>query len=186
MPNISNIVRKHWNILNISRTLQGLFQEEPSTDFKRHRKLKKLIGSNCIENGKIKRAKNTFTIGKCSPCSLKTGNLCCSQLTSTTTFIRQQTKKKFKVYHKVNCKSEYVIYLMECTLCNKQYVEKAETGFNINLNNHRNNTKNAKAILACRHFQEQGHNFNSHAKFEIIEKLILPALKTFYPNARLV
>ena len=28
LPNISNIVRKHWNILNISRTLQGLLQEE--------------------------------------------------------------------------------------------------------------------------------------------------------------
>ena len=29
LPIISNIVRTHWNILNISRTLQGLFQEEP-------------------------------------------------------------------------------------------------------------------------------------------------------------
>ena len=75
---------------------------------------------------------------------------------------------------------------MECTLCNTQYVEKAETWFNINLNNHRNDTKNPKALLACRHFQEQGHNFNSHAKFIIIDKLILPAPKTFYANARLV
>ena len=36
-PNISNIVRKHWNILNISRILQRLFQEEPITAFKRNR-----------------------------------------------------------------------------------------------------------------------------------------------------
>ena len=71
-PNISKIVRKHWNILNISRTLQGLFQEEPITTFKRKRNLKELIGSNCIENGKVKLAKNTFTIGKCSTCLSKT------------------------------------------------------------------------------------------------------------------
>ena len=57
LPNISNIVRKHWNVLNISRTLQGLFQEEPITAFKTNRNLKELIGSNCIENGKVKRAK---------------------------------------------------------------------------------------------------------------------------------
>ena len=63
-------------------------------------------------------------ISKRSPCLSKTGNLCCSQLTSTRTFISQQTKRKFKIYHKVNCKSEYVIYLMECALCNKQYIEK--------------------------------------------------------------
>ena len=106
LPNISNIVRKHWNILNISRTLQGLFQEEPIMAFKRNRNLKELIRSNCIEHGKVKRAKNKFTIGKCSPCFSKTGNLCCSQLTSTMTFISQQTKREFKIYHKVNCKNE--------------------------------------------------------------------------------
>ena len=83
-----------------------------------------------------------------------------------------QTKRKFKIYHKVNCKSEYVIYLMECTVCNKQYAGKAETAFNIRLNNHRKDTEDPSPILACRHFQQQGHNFNCHAKFIIIDKLV--------------
>ena len=60
---------------------------------------------------------------------------------------------------------------MECTLFNEQQVGKAETAFNIRLNNHRKDTKNQNAILACRHFLQQGHNFSSHAKF-IIYKLI--------------
>ena len=88
------------------------------------------------------------------------------------TFISQQTKRKFKIYHQVNCKSEYVVYLMECTLCNKKCVGKAETAFNIRLNNHRKDTKNSNAILACRHFKQQGHKFNSHVKFIIIDKLV--------------
>ena len=78
LSNISNIVRKHWNILNISKTLQGLLQKEPITAFKRNRYLKGLIGSNWIKNGKVKQEKSTFTIGKCTPCLTKTGNLCCS------------------------------------------------------------------------------------------------------------
>ena len=61
---------------------------------------------------------------------------------------------------------------MECTLCNKQYVGKAETVFNIRLNNHRKDTKAPNAILACRHFQRQAHSFNSHVKFIIIDKLV--------------
>ena len=61
---------------------------------------------------------------------------------------------------------------MECTLYDKQYVRKAETAFNIELNNHRKDTKNPNAILACRHFQQQGHNFISHAKFIITDKLV--------------
>ena len=103
MPNINNIVRKHWHILNISRTLQGLFQEEPITAFKRNRNLKELLGSNCIENGKVKRAKNKFAIGKCSPCLSKTRNLCCSQLTSTMTSVNKQ-KENLKSIIKLTAK----------------------------------------------------------------------------------
>ena len=173
LPNIRNIVRKHWSIVNISRILQGLFQEGPITAFKRSRNQKELIGSNCIENGKVKRAKNTFTIGKCPPCLSKIyGSLCCRQLTSTTTFVSQKAKRKFKIYRKANCKSEYVIYLMECKLGNKQYAGTAETAFNIRPNNHRTDTKDPNAILACRLFQKQGHNFNCHPKFIITDKLV--------------
>ena len=113
LPNINNLVRKHWNILNISRALQVFFQDEPITAFKRNRNLKKLIGSNCIKSGKVKRTKNIFTMAKCSPCLSKTGNLYCSQLPSTMTFISQQTKRKFKIFHKVNCIKLTVHYLRD-------------------------------------------------------------------------
>ena len=113
LPKINNLVRKHWNILNISRALQVFFQDEPITAFKRNRNLKKIIGSNCIENGRVKRTKNIFTIAKCSPCLSKTCNLYCSQLPSTMTFISQQTKRKFKIFHKVNCIKLTVHYLRD-------------------------------------------------------------------------
>ena len=61
---------------------------------------------------------------------------------------------------------------MECTLCNKQYAGKAETPLNIRLNNRKKDTKNPNAIPACRHSQQQGHKFNSHVKFIIINKLV--------------
>ena len=122
MPNISITVWKHWNILNISKTFQGLLQEEPITAFKRNRNLKEIIESNCIENGKVIRAKNTFTVGKCSSCLSKTGNLCCSQLTSTTTFISQQTKRKFKIYLKVHT-TQFLPYENHCE-CYKKLPSK--------------------------------------------------------------
>ena len=75
-------------------------------------------------------------------------------------------------FFNLNCKSEYVIYLMECILCKMQYVWKAETAFNLRLNNHRKDTKKPNSILACKHFQEKEHNFNKHAKFIIIDKLV--------------
>ena len=63
---------------------------------------------------------------------------------------------------------------MECTLCKKQHVQKAEIAFNIRLNNHRNDVKipHSKTILACKHFQEKHHHFNKHAEIIIIDKLM--------------
>ena len=61
---------------------------------------------------------------------------------------------------------------MECTLCIKRYVGKAGTVFNNRLNNHRKDVKDSNIKLACKHFQTIGHNFNKHAKFIIIVKLV--------------
>ena len=62
---------------------------------------------------------------------------------------------------------------MEYTLRKKQFKGKAETAFNIQLNNHRNDIKNPhpKTILARIDFRDKNHNFNEHAKFIIIDKL---------------
>ena len=45
-----------------------------------------------------------------------------------------------------------------------QCVGKAETEFNIRLNNHR-------SFQASRHFSGKNHNFNTHAKFILIEQI---------------
>ena len=71
----------------------------------------------------------------------------------------------------MNCKSSFVIYLLECYICNIQYVGKSETPFNIRLNNHRKDVKNPNAIPACKHFNRHDHDFNNHGKIIIVEQL---------------
>ena len=60
---------------------------------------------------------------------------------------------------------------MECTKCKLQYVGKAETKLNPRINSHCKNVLKLKAIPADQHFTQTDHNFNSDAKFTIIEKL---------------
>ena len=69
------------------------------------------------------------------------------------------TKRQFKIFHTVNCKSKYVIYLLECQICKIQYVGKTETPFNVRLNNHRSNALHQKedTIPTCKHFNNEGH-----------------------------
>ena len=54
-----------------------------------------------------------------------------------------------------------------------QYAGKAETLFNMRLNNHRKdaNGNNPKAIPACAHFKQPGHNFNNYVKLTLIEQI---------------
>ena len=90
---------------------------------------------------------------------------------TTTTFKNQQTNKTWKIFHNKNCKAEYALYIMKCTICNLQNVGKNKTPFNTRSNNHRKNVKDPKAIVADKHFQKSGHKFNEHSRFTIIERL---------------
>ena len=65
---------------------------------------------------------------------------------STNTFKSTVTHKTLKLYKKLNCKSKYLIYLIECMLCNKQYTGKYETTFR--LNNHRKDVNKQKLLQA--------------------------------------
>ena len=69
----------------------------------------------------------------------------------------------------------YNVIMLECTLCNKQYVGKAETQFNIRINNYRYRIQTASHnnLLPVEvHFRSTRHDFNRHVKFTIIEKMI--------------
>ena len=75
---------------------------------------------------------------------------------------------------------------MECILCNKQYVGKAETSFNIRLNSHRKDVKKVEAIMACKHFQQESHNFKKNAKFTITDQLTNTSKSTETLTQRLI
>ena len=130
-----------------------------------------MIGGNTIEKNKKLLTTNKFTNGKCSPCFSNSRTLCCKQVIKTEHFKSNQTNRTFRIFQKTTCKSNFTISLLECELCKIQYVGKAETAFNIRLNNHRKDVKDPKAITVDKHFSQTGHNFNLHAKFIIIEQL---------------
>ena len=128
---------KCWHLLHINPNLVEIFQSPPILAFCRNKSLRDIIGTKLIENGKVKRKITKKIQGKCTSCLANNRTLCCIQVVHTTKFRRNQTNRIFQIYHNLNCKSKYVIYLLECTKCKIQYVGKAETEFNIRLNNHR-------------------------------------------------
>ena len=55
LPNISKVVRKHWNILSINNSFKEIFQNERVTAFKCCKNLKKIIGSNKIQHKNVEK-----------------------------------------------------------------------------------------------------------------------------------
>ena len=99
-----------------------------------------------MDFNKVKRKSLTVAKGKCTPCLSNNRTLCCRQIIKTTTFQSNQNKRTYTIYHNVNCKSKYTIYLMECTKCKLQYVVKVETELNLRINNHRKDVLKLNAI----------------------------------------
>ena len=44
-------------------------------------------------------------------------NLCCKQVKQTKTFHSCRTKETFQIFHNLTCKSEKLIYLLQCCIC---------------------------------------------------------------------
>ena len=171
LPNVKRAVNKHWSLLHVNSELKEVFKDPPMICFRRNKNLNDILGSKTIINNKVLRKSNIKQTGFCKPCYSKNGNLCCKQVLERDSFKSNVTQRKYKIYNKTTCKSSWLIYLMECTLCKKQYIGKSETPFNLRLNNHRKDVFKPSAPEADQHFRLPGHQFNKHAKFTLIEQL---------------
>ena len=166
LPNIKQIKQNHWSILKSNKSLEKTFSTEPITVF-RKKKPKKLIGRN-YQNDKKSRNKSER---KCTPCKSETRSLCCSQVQNTHSFCSQYNGRMFTIFHQVNGKRNFVIYLLECEKCYIQHVGKAELDSSIRLNYHRKDVYKADAIPDSCHFATKDHIFKRNASFIIIEPI---------------
>ena len=53
LPNISKIITKNWNILQISPTLQKVFDKKPMITYKRNKNLGEFIGGHTLQGGNV-------------------------------------------------------------------------------------------------------------------------------------
>ena len=142
--------------------------------YKRNKNLGELIGGHTLQDGKFFKTLLQIIKGESKSCNTTNKlSLCYTQVVNSKAFESYQSKRAFKIFHKLNCRGIFVIYLMECTLCKIQYVGKTETPFNIQLNNHRKdaNGNSPKGIPASLDFKQPGHNFNKHTKFTVMEQI---------------
>jgi len=99
-------------------------------------------------------------LGGSSKCMSKTCK-CCSHITTTKTFTSTHTRRQYNIIDPFNCRSTNIIYLITCSLCNKQYVGETQRQLSHRLTDHRSNIALHKNTPIANHFNLPGHSVNN-------------------------
>ena len=95
--------------MQISPTLQKVFDKKPMMTYKRNKNLGKLIGDHTLKGAKVFKTHLQIIKGESKSCNTANkSSLYCTQVVNTKTFESCQTKRTFKFFHKLNCKSSFV------------------------------------------------------------------------------
>ena len=81
-------------------------------------------------------------LGKCTHCP---------RLNKSGRIISNSTKRKYLIPKKVTCRSNNLIYCIECRDCGIQYVGQTKNELRVHINNHMNTIRNNQDTPVARH-----------------------------------
>ena len=153
-------------VLHTSQRLRNSIPEPPIVAHQRPRNLRDLLVRAEL--------KPTWIEYSGSSACLKSRCKTCQHIRSDTTFKSTVTGQTFLVRASATCKTENLIYLIECKLCKKQYVGETENRLHIRLNGHRSDITNKRLEKpVAHHFNLPGHSLGD-LTITVIEKIHHP------------
>ena len=141
-----NILKNYENILHIT----------PIIAYKSYKNLGQLLTSSKLKNNTITYAFNTCNSLHCLTCKLHT--------CSTEHFNSTYNKQKYTFSDNLYCHTKSIIYLITCTLCNKQYIGETSRSLRERISDHRHAITHNKPTTIGLHFNTGTHKIhNLHA-----------------------
>ncbi len=163
------------------------FNEEYHTmiTFRRPRNLKDIL----VHSDFVRKPKTRSGMTTCPKhCSS------CPRIQPGTEFTSKATGETFTIQGSHNCRSSYIIYLIECSQCQCQYVGQTSNTLHCRLISHVSDIRRKKYTSIGTHFNSPGHNVN-HLKATVIapsyrdanfrmrhEEAWIRILKSWYPH----
>ena len=175
LPDINKILRENHHILHLNKDLKAVVPAPPRLAFRKPQNLRDQL---CRARLPSTEPRTDHHCGPCSDNVRRTRGPKCAicKLMPTQTSIKSASNgkiSKLKLRNSADCTSNYVVYCLTCTLCNLQYVGKAEN-FRLRVNNHKSCINRHKADdRGCRilyeHFAQTDHSIEC-VKFTILEQ----------------
>ena len=145
LPPLSQIIKKHFPILQLSKTFLDNFHQPPTVIYRQPPNIRSLL-----VRAKISRNINADSKG----CFKTHSKRCvtCTVLKDTDLVQSSSTGQKFKIRQDITCTTVGSIYLINCHDCNKQYVGETGGELRIRHHGHRQEMRKANTPLG-KHFQ---------------------------------
>ena len=102
---------------------------------------------------------------KCGRCKVA-----CPVLKETNTFQSTNTGRKYKIKERLECTSDWVIYLITCLKCRGQYIGKSKTSFKVRHSNHKVEIRNQRGGLG-QHYGGPGGCGYQNVSITLIEQV---------------
>jgi hypothetical protein len=111
LEKISGIVHHHWKEIEKRENLAMLFPGPPIAAFRRPKIIKDTLVRAAV-------SRPSSTVGQCKPCGDKRCK-CCLQMQHAQMFHIKTIGKEHNIFCNVNCKTPYVVYLLDCHDCGR-------------------------------------------------------------------
>ena len=163
LPQLSRILHHHLPTLHISKRMKSVLPNPPLVAYRRPCTLKDLlVRASMKPPQQIYNRSNRCRKPHCKTCvHTKLGNSSASPVTG----------EKFEARVTVDCKTTNIIYLIECSKCNKQHVGETEDPLHIRMNGHCSDYHcRLSDKPVAEHFNRSGHMFDD-LMIIIIEKM---------------
>ena len=150
-------------ILNIT-TIQKhpelckVFKEPPVLAFRKPKSLKDILVRADISPRPVYN-------GQCQKCDSRRC-MTCKNIQCTHKFSSTHTGEKFIIYCNANCKTENIIYLLECAICGLQYIGETKQQLSKRLNGHRSDANCKPDLPLSGHLRSTGHH-DSFGKLKV-------------------
>lgn len=149
-PNVTAILRKHFNILQQSERLAKIITTVPRVVYRRSRNIK-----DSIVRSKTTVAESTGS----RPCGKARCGVC-QHVAPRNSVESTNSDFTYKIYGNLNCDTSNLVYLLKCSTCGMQYVGQTETPFRLRFNNHRAHVKSIPQLPLSKHVSMPGHSFD--------------------------
>ena len=146
-------------ILLADHKLTAIFPQTPSVSYRQAKNLKQILCKNTLRQLPFRDASD---LGDKPPGCYKhnhggrgRGCMLCPRLKEGKNFSSTYTGQTYRVRHHLTCKSRYVVYLITCKDCGKQYVGKTTQYMHTRHTGHRSEVENQSSELGD-HFHQCG------------------------------